>query len=313
MVFSMVRLFLAELLEYTARFSAATPTDGLQGRTLPMERNDVAFLLGLTELTLAWGPIFDGADNIYGTTTNNNSCCGVVYQLTPSGTVNVLYAFPYPGTAGYYPWNGVVFDNSGNPDNIYGTTLSGGLHQYGTVFHLTCGVGGCQESLLHSFSNGSDGGYPYAGVIFDSGGDLYGAASDGGTGGGGTVFELSPPTDWSTLTVLYSFTGTAGGNCPNLGYPGPGPWASLTMDATGNLYGTTSCDGAYGYGNVFELTYSNGTYTYEDLYDFTGGNDGAYPISNVLLHKNGNLYGTASAGGSQGVGVVGDHAERSCQ
>ena len=252
--------------------------------------------------------IFDAADNIYGTTTNSRGCCGVVYQLTPSGAVNILYTFPYPGTAGYYPWNGVIFDSSGKPDNLYGTTLAGGLHQYGTVFHLNCAVGGCQENLLHSFGNGSDGGHPYAGLVFDKTGNLYGAAGDGGTGGG-VVFELSPPGDWTTLTPLYSFTGSATGNCPARGNgTGPGPWASLTIDpATGNLYGTTVCDGN-GFGNIFELTYSGGNYTYKDLYDFTGGSDGAYPISNVTLHyTNGlvdRLYGTASAGGSQGVGVA---------
>jgi len=80
------------------------------------------------------------------------------------------------------------------------------------------------------------------------------------------------------------------------------------MDAAGDLYGTTVCDGAYGYGNIFELVYSNGSYTYRDLYDFCSlgqpCTDGAYPISNVSLDTSGNLYGTASAGGSQGVGVV---------
>jgi hypothetical protein len=104
-------------------------------------------------------------------------------------------------------------------------------------------------------------------------------------------------------TVLYSFSGTSGTGC--------GPLASLAMDQAGDLYGTTNCDGAYGYGNVFELVQSNGSWTYKDLYDFTGGSDGGNPISNVIFDANGNLYGTASAGGNMsgpcapnGCGVV---------
>jgi hypothetical protein len=76
------------------------------------------------------------------------------------------------------------------------------------------------------------------------------------------------------------------------------------MDATGNLYGTTYCDGTYAFGNVFTLILSNGGWTYKDLYDFTGGNDGDHPTSNVTLHSNGKLYGTAVSGGLNGYGVV---------
>ena len=76
------------------------------------------------------------------------------------------------------------------------------------------------------------------------------------------------------------------------------------MDGAGNLYGTTYCDGANNVGNVFKLTPSGASWTYTSLHDFTGGNDGANPISNVVFDANGNLYGTASTGGTQDVGVV---------
>ena len=76
------------------------------------------------------------------------------------------------------------------------------------------------------------------------------------------------------------------------------------MDGAGNLYGTTLCDGANHAGNVFKLTPSGGGWTYTSLHDFTGGDDGEYPISNVIVDASGNLYGTASAGGSQGHGAV---------
>jgi uncharacterized repeat protein (TIGR03803 family) len=94
---------------------------------------------------------------------------------------------------------------------------------------------------------------------------------------------------------VYSFTGPAG-EC--------GPQGTLVMDGAANLYGTTYCDGANNAGSVFKLTPSNGSWTYTSLYDFTGGNDGANPVSNVVLDGSGNLYGTSSAGGSQGYGVV---------
>jgi uncharacterized repeat protein (TIGR03803 family) len=76
------------------------------------------------------------------------------------------------------------------------------------------------------------------------------------------------------------------------------------MDAAGNLYGTTLADGANGYGAVFKLTPSNGIWTYTSLHDFTNGIDGGYPYSTLVLDQRGNLYGTASSGGTQGLGVV---------
>src|SRR5271157_462770 len=119
--------------------------------------------------------------------------------------------------------------------------------------------------------------------------------SGGGSGSGGTVFKLTPSSNCSwTLKTLYSFTG--GGFC--------GPWGTLVMDGEGNLYGTTNCDGAHGYGSVFELTPSGNNWTYTPLHDFTGGSDGGNPFSNVVFDANGNLYGTTYAGGSQNVGVV---------
>jgi uncharacterized repeat protein (TIGR03803 family) len=245
--------------------------------------------------------IFDKAHNIYGTTiSGGNGSYGVVYELMFSNgsyTINVLHGFS--GLDGANPEGGVILDNSGN---IYGTTWQGGTYGYGTVYELMPAMLGYTEMLLHSFSDGSDGAHPWAGVTSDvhdpSSGNLFGAASDGGANGGGTVFELIPMNGSYAFKVLYSFSGTAGNGC--------GPRASLTMDpATGNLYGTTFCDGANGYGNIFELTnVGGGNYAYTDLYDFTGGNDGGNPMSNVIMDSSGNLYGTASGGGAYAWGVV---------
>lgn len=238
---------------------------------------------------------FDGAGNIYGTTpygghSNCNTGCGIVYELTPPGSWNtetVLYYFS--GDDGAYPFNNLIFDDAGN---LYSTTVNGGLGNWGTAFELM--YPGPTEIVINTWVN-EPGSYPYAGLIFDKSGNLYGATYNGGTGHGGTVFELTPVgnNNW-TYTLIYSFTG--GANC--------GPFETLVMDGAGNLYGTTYCDGAHGYGNVFELSPSNGGWTYTDLYDFNGGNDGKYPYGEVAFDANGNLYGTTYGGGSNTVGVV---------
>ncbi len=248
-------------------------------------------------------PTFDQAGNMYGAADQGGAYgVGVVYELTPPGnwgTDNVLYSFA-GATDGAYP-SGVILDSIGN---IYGTTYMGGANGFGTVFRLTNIVGsGWIETLLKSsFDLASDGAYPLTGLVFDPSGNLYGSTSSGGTGNGGTVFELSPSGGSWVFHVLYNFIGSGtGGYC--------GPWGALVIDPSGNLYGTTRCDGAYrcgsyGCGNVFELVSSNGGWSYRDLYDFTGDSDGFNPISNVTLDSGGNLYGTASVGGVLGSGVV---------
>jgi uncharacterized repeat protein (TIGR03803 family) len=235
---------------------------------------------------------FDQGGNMYGTSVNGGSSGdGTVWELTPSGSgwmESVLYSFS--GNDGAHPFSELVFDSSGN---LYGTTSAGGAYGYGVVFKLTSSGSGWTENVLYSFAGGSDGGTPYAGVTFDQAGNLYGATSDGGTGGGGTVFKLTPSGGGWTYSLLLSFTGAT--QC--------GPVASLTI-GSGGLYGTTYCDGAYGFGSVFQLASSDGSGTYKDLYDFTGGLDGAGPISTVLIDKAGKLYGTAQYGGQYSDGVV---------
>ncbi len=238
--------------------------------------------------------IFDQAHNIYGTALGGGDYgYGVVYELTSSGTESVLYSFS--GTDGGMPYGGVTFDNAGN---LYGTTSEGGLSGYGTVFALTYAVGvGWTEHTLYNFTNGSDGSYPIAGLIFDQSGNLYGATINGGSGGGGTVFELSPSNGSWTLNTIYSFTGYyANSNC--------GPESALVMDGAGNLYGATACDGANDFGSVFMLTLSNGIWSQTVLHDFTGGGDGGNPYCQVAFDTRGNLYGTTFQGGTLDLGVV---------
>jgi hypothetical protein len=184
--------------------------------------------------------------------------------------------------------------------NLYGTTGGGGSGGgSGTVFELTPSGTGWVEKVLYSFH------YPDAsgpvGVILDQSGNLYGATLFGGNAGLGTVFELMRSSGGWTYSQLYSFT--VGGACG-------GPHGTPVMDGAGNLYGTTVCDGVYGFGNVWELKPSDGVWTYRDLHSFVGGDDGGNPISNVVLDSSGNLYGTTSMDGQpaycrgDGCGVV---------
>jgi uncharacterized repeat protein (TIGR03803 family) len=242
-----------------------------------------------------WGPgygdlIWDAMGNIYGTTSDGGtSDLGTVYQMTKSGN-NWMEApiYSFTGPDGAQPAAGVVLDSNGN---LFGTTFEGGSHGFGTAFELTYTKdSGWTETVLYNFQNLSDGQQPIAGLITDGAGNYYGAATDGGSSGGGTVFELSPIGNTWSFTVLYSFSGQQGKYC--------GPQASLTMDNSGNLYGTTFCDGPNNVGNVFKLTNTQNGWEYTSLHDFADGPDGAYPVSNVTVDPNGNLYGTASASGT---------------
>jgi uncharacterized repeat protein (TIGR03803 family) len=236
--------------------------------------------------------IFDQAGNIYGTTSFGGSTFnGTTFELTPSGsgfTEDVLYSFT-GGNDGAEPVAGVISDAAGN---LYGTAGAGGALGFGTVFELTGSGSSRTEQTLYSFQDASDGAIPNGGLIFDASGNLYGTTSSGGAGGGGTVFKLTPSAGSFTFSLLFSFTG------------GGGPAASLTMDAAGNIYGTTTNDGAFGQGSVFKLTPSGGGFTLTSLHDFTGGVDGGRPFSNVVFDAAGNLYGTTSQGGANSAGVV---------
>lgn len=201
-------------------------------------------------------------------------------------TEAVLYSFVNVPDGGIPYYVTPVLDKQGN---LYGTTMRGGANGYGTVFEVTS-TG--TETILHSFNNdGTDGIYPYAGLVLGKKGKLYGITTGGGAYGYGMVFELTPS---GKETILHSFEWN--------GIDGFGPSAGLVMDKKGNLYGTTSFGGAHGDGTVFELTPS-GTETI--LYSFEGsGTDGYNPESTLLLDAEGNLYGTTGNGGSYGYGTV---------
>jgi uncharacterized repeat protein (TIGR03803 family) len=250
------------------------------------------------------GVIFDKAGNLYGTTVgggtykcSNAYVCGTVFKLTAAGTEKVLHSFGnpygYDGTKGdgTYPFAGLIFDDAGN---LYGTTTYGGDlecggYGCGTVFKLTAKG---KEKVLYRFGrNASDGRNPYAGLIFDNAGNLYGTTFDGGYYGYGTVFEV---TAAGKEKILYSFDHYRG--------DGLHPQAGLIFDNAGNLYSTTTYGGAYGYGTVFELTADG---TEKILYSFGGqAGDGESPTGGLIFDTSGNLYGTTSVGGAYYAGTV---------
>jgi uncharacterized repeat protein (TIGR03803 family) len=208
-------------------------------------------------------------------------------------TEHVLHGFS-TGKGGANPYAGLIFDKSGN---LYGTALLGGTHDYGAVFELTPkSGGGWTEKILHNFE-GADGYYPQAGVIMDASGNLYGTTVAGGAHGVGTVYELLPTGGRWTEKVVHSFTDN--------GKDGYQPYAGLTFDAAGNLYGTTYFGGTHGYGTVFELSPKTGRWTETILYSFKGdGKDGYDVYSGIVFDKSGNLYGTTYGGGAYGYGTV---------
>jgi uncharacterized repeat protein (TIGR03803 family) len=239
---------------------------------------------GLNHEDLVW----DARGNIYGMTGSGGSAgMGTVFEMMNTGnnwTEAPIYSFTSFNNA--EPQNGVVFDSSGN---IFGVTNA-------SIFELSYVPGaGWQETTIHEFDPGNDGGTSYGALIIDDAGNLYGTTSTGGPGGAGTVFELFRSGNAWNFEVIYSFSGT----------PGTGPFSTLSMDSAGNLYGTTYLQGANGAGNVFKLSNTPNGWEYSSLHDFTGlFHDGYAPISQVTIGPDGTLYGTTTHGGQFEMGAV---------
>lgn len=226
----------------------------------------------------------------YGGTTN----AGAVFKLTPaingSYTESIVYSFT-GGSDGGYPFAGLVRDSAGN---LYGATTAGDFGS--TIFKLSPNVsGGYDFSVLHTFTQATEGDVIYGTLLLDAAGNLYGTTFSGGINGGGTVFKLAPD---GNLSVLHTF-----GSDPS---DGGNSWCALVMDSSGNLFGTTEGGGAHGHGTVFKLTPDgNGGYNESVLHSFASGNtDGEAPYAGVTLDSQGNLFGITTAGGIGGHGAV---------
>jgi uncharacterized repeat protein (TIGR03803 family) len=267
--------------------------------------------------------IFDSAGNLYGTTAAGGSSqylcggigCGTIFELSPGvdgkWTEKVVYKFCSAAACadGANPYAGLIFDSAGN---LYGTTAAGGSSPYlcggigcGTIFELSPGADGkWTEKVLYKFCSAAacaDGANPYAGLIFDSAGNLFGTTYNGGTSclGCGTVFELTHRDDgkW-TEKVLHRF------RLDSKRHDGVSPgYGSLIFDKAGNLYGTTyyggRCVEAPGCGTVFQLTrHAKDQWTEKVLYRFqANGTDGHNPYYGLVFDAAGNSYGSTFEGG----------------
>jgi uncharacterized repeat protein (TIGR03803 family) len=252
------------------------------------------------------GLIHDAKGNGYGTTVfggASGTCnypygCGTVFEIDREGDESVLYSFTGDHD-GFEPYGSMVMDPEGR---LYGTTEAGGVFNAtcnmgcGTIFRLVKSGSGWTKQTLFRFS-GANGAAPYANMIFDKSGNLYGTTLIGGTGtnclylgekvGCGTVFKLD---NSGTESMLYNFTGKS---------DGAEPQAGLIQDAAGNLYGTAmyggspACNGGLGCGTVFRLSPAG---KLSVVHEFSGGSDGATPVGALLLGKSA-VFGTASIGG----------------
>jgi uncharacterized repeat protein (TIGR03803 family) len=236
--------------------------------------------------------VFDAEGNAYGTTEFGGNCCnaggGTVFKITTDRRESVVYRFEGGSADGSLPYGGLVLDHQGS---LYGTTYWSGAAGWGTIFQVTeAGT----ESVLHSFTAGADGGFPYAGLVWGDNNVLYGTTSYGGSTANGTVFQVTAD---GSETILHSFCSSSG--CAD----GRSPYGALIRDANGNLYGTTFIGGVYGYGVVFKLSSTGGQWSETVLHSFDYDSDGAWPYSRLLMRKN-VLYGTTAGGGSNGHGTV---------
>ena len=255
----------------------------------------------------------DQAGNLYGTAQQGGSGNGTVFrlkQVQSDWVLNPLYTFT-GGNDGAYPVAGVTIGPNGI---LYGTAYWQGSDDLGTVFSLRpaaqapkSALEGWSETVLHAFTGGNDGVYPYGNLVFDGAGNLYGTTLAGGKGGGGVVFQLTPKQGggW-TENVLYGFPLSLNGT-PY----GANPYAGVVLDRSGNLYGTTwtggsgtgpGCYFGAGCGTVFQLTPSAGGWTENVLYNFQNGSDGRNPYG-LIVDASGNLYGTTTGNGAYGATV----------
>jgi uncharacterized repeat protein (TIGR03803 family) len=246
-----------------------------------------------------YGPLIQATNGeLYGASaTGGNNSGGTVFKVSPGGTMALVYTFCPPClTTGSTPYAGLIQATNGD---FYGTAQSSGKNGYGAVFKLT--PNGITGTALYSFCSlpmCADGEEPVGAVVQATDGNFYGTTSGGGLYGEGTVFQLSQA---GTLATLYSFCALP--DCID----GAQPSVALVQATDGDFYGTTQAGGANGGGTIFKVT-SAGTLT--TLYSFScpetgcggGSNNPAYGA--LIQATNGDFYGTAAAGGTNGQGTV---------
>jgi uncharacterized repeat protein (TIGR03803 family) len=230
-----------------------------------------------------------GPDGQFGATTAGSSLFrtnkrynGSVMNTVTRNDRAILKFHGSDPAAGEFPTAGLAFDAQGN---LYGTTTGGGTNGSGVLFEVGPKGG---ETILYNFgSGGNDAGQPSAGLTGDKQDNFYGTTATGGSFGAGAVFKVTS----SGIAIVHNFGGADGDD----------PQSLLIFDAQGNLYGTTDFGGVYNQGTVYKLT-TSGQETV--LYSFTGGTDGAHPQAALVFDSQGNLYGTTTSGGANGLGTV---------
>ena len=224
--------------------------------------------------------------NTLGSLATTGAVLAVTIVTSPGVALETVYSFDANGTIGFNPYAGLVQASDGK---FYGTASQGGLTKQGTIFRVdTNGI----ASLVHSFSNGSEGAFPYAGLVQGTNGLLYGMTRAGGTNNGeGTAFRISTGGTITSYSLNPPVTG---------GFP----YGGLIQGTDGNFYGLTSLGGSSGYTSVFGS--GNGTVVrltaagvLSALCSFNY-EDGANPSSTLVQGRDGNFYGTAQGGGTNG-------------
>lgn len=260
--------------------------------------------------------IMDTAGDLYGSTQDG------IYELLPNGTrwnriLKTLYTFPSPGTNGYFPAAGLTYQGAASgllydgSSPLFGTTLEGGINNFygGVVFELTPKGTTWTEIPLYSFcaqAQCADGQEPFAGLLMDASGNLYGVSRFGGAHDDGTAFELAENSGGWSETVLHDFC--ARKNCAD----GGSSDAAFISDGAGNLYAAGSGGEAKRgcCGTVFQITPNGSQSPYSVIYNFCSeGNcrDGADPYYSTLIRDSaGTFYGTTQSGGH---GLYDEHHE----
>ena len=244
------------------------------------------------------GMILGHDGKLYGTSYYGGTAYkGTVFTVTNAGAVTVLHSFDNATGDGSSPYGELV---QGSDGRFYGTTVQGGDPTYGsgrsgegTVYAITAAGA---ETVLYRFNGAAlgTGSFPYGGLVEGPDGKLYGTTSSGGTYSNGTIFSV---TKDGVLTTLHHFNYASGGP----GSEGEIPRTNLVLAPDGKMYGTTLTGGTNNRGTVFSITTAG---VYATVFTFGGDNDYALYPNGLILGRDGKLYGTSEAGGTNGQGTV---------
>ncbi|MBD5603758.1 MAG: hypothetical protein IAI48_01490 [Candidatus Eremiobacteraeota bacterium] len=269
-------------------------------------RRSTAALAGFTDIHDFAGPEGEGpqgallqgvSSNLYGETQQGGTASlGTIYKVgtTAGAAVTTFHSFAGGTADGATPNGGMrnVIGDVAISGYLYGVTLSGGKSGNGAIFRTDASG---KESLVYSFTGGTDGGAPAGRLLAFIDGAYYGTTSTGGKYGFGTVYKLNPKT--GALTTLHAFNGASDGGSPLAGL-------SIEINAfslSGNLYGVTTTGGTLGAGTIYAISTSG---TFGTVYNFANSPDASAPESELIPDLSGNLYGVASGGGSAGIGTI---------